>query len=46
MRRFCADRLASFKVPVKVQFTDEPIHSSRFKRVRRVEPTPAPVVAV
>ena len=34
MRRFCADRLAPFKVPVKMQFTDEPIHSARFKRVR------------
>lgn len=40
MRRFCADRLASFKVPVKVQFTDEPIHSTRFKRVRRAGPAP------
>ena len=34
MRRFCADRLAPFKVPVKVQITDEPVHSARFKRVR------------
>jgi acyl-CoA synthetase (AMP-forming)/AMP-acid ligase II len=41
MRIFCADRLASFKVPVKVQLTHEAVHSARFKRVRRVESIPA-----
>ena len=30
----CAERLASYKVPVKVRFTTDPIHSARFKRVR------------
>jgi long-chain acyl-CoA synthetase len=37
MRRFCADRLALYKVPVKVRFTTDPIHSARFKRVRHGE---------
>jgi acyl-coenzyme A synthetase/AMP-(fatty) acid ligase len=37
MRLFCAERLASFKVPVKVHFTSDPIHSARFKRVRHRE---------
>jgi acyl-CoA synthetase (AMP-forming)/AMP-acid ligase II len=41
MRRFCADRLAPFKVPVKVHITDEPVHSARFKRMRRTEPAAA-----
>lgn len=35
MRRFCADRLATYKIPAKVYLTVDPIHSSRFKRVRR-----------
>jgi acyl-CoA synthetase (AMP-forming)/AMP-acid ligase II len=35
MRSFCQDRLASFQMPAKVYLTENPIHSSRFKRVRR-----------
>jgi long-chain acyl-CoA synthetase len=35
MRLFCRDRLAPFQVPARVHLTQEPIHSSRFKRVRR-----------
>jgi long-chain acyl-CoA synthetase len=35
MRQFCADRLASYKVPARVQITDKPVYSARFKRVRR-----------
>jgi acyl-CoA synthetase (AMP-forming)/AMP-acid ligase II len=34
MRRFCADRLATYKIPARVTVTVDPIHSSRFKRVR------------
>jgi len=34
MRQFCADRLANWKVPARVRFTDDPVHSARFKRVR------------
>jgi acyl-CoA synthetase (AMP-forming)/AMP-acid ligase II len=34
MRQFCADRLAGWKVPARVRFTDQPVHSPRFKRVR------------
>jgi acyl-CoA synthetase (AMP-forming)/AMP-acid ligase II len=37
MRQFCAERLTSFKVPVKLYFTSDPIHSARFKRVRHGE---------
>lgn len=33
MRLFCRDRLAPFKIPVKVQFI-ETLHSERFKKVR------------
>jgi long-chain acyl-CoA synthetase len=34
MKRFCADRLASYKIPAKVRFVDT-LHSERFKKVRR-----------
>jgi long-chain acyl-CoA synthetase len=40
MRRFCADRLPPFKVPVRIQITDQPVHSARFKRVRPIESAP------
>jgi long-chain acyl-CoA synthetase len=43
MRLFCRDRLAPFQIPARVRLTQEPIHSSRFKRVRRSEaPAQAP----
>ena len=35
MRQFCADRLASYKVPARVQITTKPVYSARFKRVRK-----------
>ena len=35
MKRFCADRLASYKIPAKVRFVDT-LHSERFKKVRRI----------
>ncbi len=38
MRRFCAERLAPFKLPAKIRVVTEPIHSARFKRVRQHEP--------
>jgi acyl-CoA synthetase (AMP-forming)/AMP-acid ligase II len=34
MRQFCTDKLANWKVPARVRFTDQAIHSARFKRVR------------
>ena len=34
VRQYCAERLASYKVPVKIRVADGPIHSQRFKRVR------------
>ena len=34
MRQFCADRLAAYKIPAKVHLTVDPLHSSRFKRIR------------
>jgi acyl-coenzyme A synthetase/AMP-(fatty) acid ligase len=34
MRGFCKDKLAAFKVPQKVQLTDEPLHNARFKKRR------------
>ena len=41
MKRFCADKLASYKIPAKVRFVDT-LHSERFKKVRRAG---APVAA-
>jgi acyl-CoA synthetase (AMP-forming)/AMP-acid ligase II len=37
MRRFCADRLATYKIPAKVSVTADAIHSTRFKRVRNTD---------
>jgi acyl-CoA synthetase (AMP-forming)/AMP-acid ligase II len=37
MRLFCRDRLAPFQIPAKIHLTEDPIHSSRFKRLRRSE---------
>jgi long-chain acyl-CoA synthetase len=37
-RRYCSERLAAYKVPVRITITDAPIHSVRFKRMRRVAP--------
>lgn len=34
MRLFCGERLAAYKVPVKVRFTNDPLHSTRYKRFR------------
>jgi len=33
-RRYCGERLASYKVPVRITITDAPMHSARYKRVR------------
>jgi acyl-CoA synthetase (AMP-forming)/AMP-acid ligase II len=35
MRRFCKDLLAPYQIPTRVRFTSEPLHSERFKRMRR-----------
>ncbi len=35
MRIFCRDRLAPYKIPAKIQITADPLHSSRYKRMRR-----------
>jgi acyl-CoA synthetase (AMP-forming)/AMP-acid ligase II len=37
MRVFCRERLAPFQIPAKVYLTDDPVHSSRFKRLRKSE---------
>ena len=34
MGLFCRDRLAPYKIPVKVRFTADPLHSVRYKRSR------------
>jgi acyl-coenzyme A synthetase/AMP-(fatty) acid ligase len=39
LRQYCAGRLASYKVPVKIRLVDGPIHSQRFKRVRSAHPS-------
>lgn len=35
MRLFCRDRLAAFKVPVRVEITEDDLYSTRLKRIRR-----------
>lgn len=40
MRRFCKDRLAPYQIPTRIRFTNEPLHSERFKRMRRVLASP------
>lgn len=35
MRRGCQDRLAPYQMPTRVRFTNDPLHSERFKRMRR-----------
>lgn len=35
LRQHCRGRLAEFKVPVRVEITDEPLYGARMKRVRR-----------
>ena len=42
MRRFCSDHLAEFKIPHKVVLVDEPLHSERFKKMRREQPEDSP----
>jgi long-chain acyl-CoA synthetase len=44
MKRFCADRLASYKIPAKVRFVDT-LHSERFKKVRRSDAAVVPAGA-
>jgi acyl-CoA synthetase (AMP-forming)/AMP-acid ligase II len=39
MRLFCADKLAAYKIPAKVQFVGS-VHSERFKKVRAIERSP------
>jgi len=34
MRAFCADRMPAYKIPQKVVFVEEPLHSRRFKKLR------------
>jgi long-chain acyl-CoA synthetase len=36
LRRFCAERLSTYKVPARIRIVDEPLHSARFKRRRIV----------
>jgi acyl-coenzyme A synthetase/AMP-(fatty) acid ligase len=37
MREFCRDRLAPFKVPVKVEIVEDEQYSARFKKIRRAK---------
>jgi long-chain acyl-CoA synthetase len=36
LRKFCAERLSSYKIPARIRIVDEPLHSARFKRRRIV----------
>jgi acyl-CoA synthetase (AMP-forming)/AMP-acid ligase II len=35
VRSFCRERLASFKIPVKIEISNQEQHSARFKKMRR-----------
>jgi acyl-CoA synthetase (AMP-forming)/AMP-acid ligase II len=35
MRQYCSTRLPAYKVPARVVIADGPLHSSRYKRMRR-----------
>ena len=37
MREFCRDRLAPFKVPVKIEIVDDEQYGARFKKIRRIK---------
>jgi acyl-coenzyme A synthetase/AMP-(fatty) acid ligase len=37
MREFCREKLASYKMPVKVEFSDQVSYNPRYKRMRRAE---------
>jgi acyl-CoA synthetase (AMP-forming)/AMP-acid ligase II len=37
MHAFCRDRLASYKIPVKLEITEQEQFSARYKRMRRPE---------
>jgi acyl-CoA synthetase (AMP-forming)/AMP-acid ligase II len=40
MRRFCGARLPSSRLPARVRFTEDAVHSARFKRVRSAQAVP------
>ena len=40
IKAFCTERLDDFKVPVKISFTTEPLHSDRMKRLHIQPPSP------
>jgi acyl-CoA synthetase (AMP-forming)/AMP-acid ligase II len=37
MRQYCSTRLPSYKVPARIEVSEEPLHSARYKRVHRAE---------
>jgi long-chain acyl-CoA synthetase len=39
MRAFCHDRLAAYKIPVRVEISERDQYSARYKRMRRAEAT-------
>ncbi|MGH2569828.1 MAG: AMP-binding enzyme, partial [bacterium] len=42
VRSHCRERLPSYKVPVKVLVTQEPLSTERHKKIRRAESAPEP----
>ena len=37
LKKFCRERLQTFKIPVKVEIVDQKQHNERFKKIRRLE---------
>jgi acyl-CoA synthetase (AMP-forming)/AMP-acid ligase II len=42
VRTFCRDRLAAYKIPVRLTITSEEQYGARFKKMRRPEPSDIP----
>jgi acyl-CoA synthetase (AMP-forming)/AMP-acid ligase II len=40
MWEFCLDKLARYKIPQKVVLRDQPLHTDRFKKIRRPNSSP------
>ncbi len=37
LKKFCRERLQTFKIPVKVEIVDQKQHNERFKKIKRLE---------
>jgi len=40
LRAFCRDKLATYKIPAKIEISGQEQYNARYKRMRRADPTP------